>query len=479
MARRTHARFRRTSVLTLTAALLVLVPAGSAFACGGLVTSNGTVSLTRTTTLAAYHDGVEHYVTAFEFAGADASEVGSIVPLPGVPTKVIKGGDWTLQRLVIETSPPAPVALAAEDSAAGGAVVLLETQIDALDITVLKGGAVDVGTWARDHGFFLPPDAPEVLAFYAERSPIFMAVKFDVGRANDQGVQQGQGTPVHVVIPTPNPWVPLRILALGRGQADLVQADVFLLTDREPATLPLAELPNGDPDQRGLIQEVSEPASASLLTDLRSDRGMRWLPTDDMWLTKIDVNAPAGDLVNDLAVDASGFGQPSAVAAGFEASQLPGADGPPWIALWVDARCGGRSRSAPTSSAGAGPDRTSRPDASARACERRGSGRCSSPCCSPARAWPPPPAGSGRTRPHRGRAPCTSGSTSPGSTRATSTSSPARRSASWSRTPIRSITSSSWATSRCSKRTRRAPRPITRRVPARSRSRPARPWSRR
>ena len=57
MARRTHARFRRTSVLTLTAALLVLVPAGSAFACGGLVTSNGTVSLTRTTTLAAYHDG--------------------------------------------------------------------------------------------------------------------------------------------------------------------------------------------------------------------------------------------------------------------------------------------------------------------------------------------------------------------------------------------------------------------------------------
>jgi hypothetical protein len=129
--------------------------------------------------------------------------------------------------------------------------------------------------------------------------------------------------------------VPLRILALGRGQADLVQADVFLLTDREPATLPLAELPNGDPDQRGLIREVSEPASASLLTDLRSDRGMQWLPGDDMWLTKINVNTPAGDLVNDLAVDASGFGQPSAVAAGLDASQLPGTDDTPWIVLWV------------------------------------------------------------------------------------------------------------------------------------------------
>ncbi len=29
--------------------------------------------------------------------------------------------------------------------------------------------------WATDHGFRLPPDAPEVLEFYAERSPIFLA----------------------------------------------------------------------------------------------------------------------------------------------------------------------------------------------------------------------------------------------------------------------------------------------------------------
>jgi Uncharacterized protein conserved in bacteria (DUF2330) len=336
MACRTHARFVRKSVLTLTAALLVLVPAGSAFACGALITPNGTVSLTRTTTLAAYHDGVEHYVTAFEFAGADATEVGSIIPLPGVPTKVIKGGDWTLQRLILETDPPAPTALfAAEDSAKAGATVLLQTQIDALDITVLEGGAVDVGNWAREHGFFLPPDAPEVLQFYADRSPIFMAVRFDVGRANAQGVQQGQGTPVHVVIPTPNPWVPLRILALGRNPVDVVQADVYLLTDREPATLPLAERPNGDPNQTGLIQQVSEPASTSLLSDLRSDRGMAWLPTDGMWLTKIAVNTAAGDLRTDLAVDASGFGQPNPAAAGLHVAQPPVADSSLWPALWV------------------------------------------------------------------------------------------------------------------------------------------------
>ena len=362
MARRScsaHPHRVRRIILSGLAALLVLGPAGSAFACGGLVTPNGTVSLVRTTTLAAYHAGVEHYVTSFEFAGADASEVGSIVPLPGVPTKVIRGGDWTLQRLILETQPPGQrtLSFAAEASAAGDATVILQTQIDALDITVLEGGAVAVGDWARQHGFFLPPDAPEVLEFYAARSPIFMAVKFDVGRANDQGVQQGQGTPVHVVIPTPNPWVPLRILALGRNADDLVQADVYLLTDRRPATLPLAERPSGDPDQRGLIEEVSEPASTSLLTDLRSDRGMTWLPATGMWLTKIDVNAPASDLTHDLAVDASGFGRPNPVAAGMAVPQLPAAGQRWWPMVWIAlasisllaiAFALGRRRSAPT-----------------------------------------------------------------------------------------------------------------------------------
>jgi hypothetical protein len=318
-----RSRLARRIALPTFVALLVLVPAAGAFACGGLVTPNGTVSLLRTTTLAAYHAGVEHYVTSFQFAGADATEVGSIVPLPGVPTEVIKGGDWTLQRLILETQPqPAERAVALAADSAAGATVLLETQIDALDVTVLEGGAQEVGVWASENGFFLPPDAPEVLAFYAARSPIFMAVKFDVGRANEQGVQQGQGTPVHVVIPTTNPWVPLRILSLGRPASDLVQADVYLLTDVRPATLPLAERATGDQAQRGLIQEVSEPASASLLADLRSDRGMDWLPADGMWLTQIRVNAFAGDLTHDLAIDASGFGSPSPFAAGLRVPQL-------------------------------------------------------------------------------------------------------------------------------------------------------------
>jgi hypothetical protein len=307
------------AVIALTT-VLTIGPAMNALACGGLVAPNGTINLLKTTTLAAYHRGIEHYVTSFEFAGEGAAEVGSIVPLPGVPTRVVKAGGWTLQRLVEEVTPPAPELENADFAAAAAspsAQVLLEAQIDALDITVLKGGAVAVGAWAKDHGFFLPPDAPEVLEFYAERSPIFMAARFNAGRAAAQGVQTGEGTPIHVAIPTPNPWVPLRILGLGRQEGELIQADVFLLTDSPPSTLPQAEGPTGDPDQRGLIQEVSEPASPSLLRDLRSDDRMRWLPGSDLWLTYIRINEEAGRLTHDLAIDASGYGHPDPVAAGF------------------------------------------------------------------------------------------------------------------------------------------------------------------
>ena len=44
-------------------------------------------------------------MTSFEFSGTGES-VGSIVPLPGIPTKVERGGDWTLQRLEREVARP-------------------------------------------------------------------------------------------------------------------------------------------------------------------------------------------------------------------------------------------------------------------------------------------------------------------------------------------------------------------------------------
>jgi hypothetical protein len=288
------------------AASAVVLAAAPASACGGLVGENGTIQLTKTTTLAAYHAGVEHYVTSFEFSGSGEA-VGSIVPLPGVPTAVERGGDWTLQRLGLEVAPPAldedRLAFAASTA---GAEVLLQTRIDALDLTVLKGGGDDVGKWALDNGFLLSPDAPEVLDFYARRSPIFLAAKFDASAAAALGQRAGDGTPIQLTIPTSRPWVPLRILSLGLGESAAVDADVFLLTDDRPQLLA---------GGAGLDLAVSEQASSSLLSDLRSDEGTDWVP-DDAWLSYLQLHSPAGKLTYDLAVSTTPTQAASLVDAG-------------------------------------------------------------------------------------------------------------------------------------------------------------------
>ncbi|MGH2767192.1 MAG: DUF2330 domain-containing protein [Actinomycetota bacterium] len=325
---------RKAIVAAGTAALVGV--AGPAWACGGLIAPNGAVGLVKTSTLAAYADGVEHYVTQFEFAGAQG-EFGSIVPLPGVPDRVVRGGEWTLERLAIEVQPV--LEFAAQDGAAAaplsrGIEVLVEKRIGALDITVLRGGGRAVGDWAREHGFDLTPDAPEVLEFYARRSPVFMAAKFDATEAARRGLERGEGTSIHLAIPTDDPWVPLRILALGQSGPALIEADVFLLTERRPELLPSPVGSGAAAERDGLSLVRDEPASPFLLSDLAGDRGMGWLPTEGMWLSYLQVSEEAQDLRYDLAIDTTG-GQPSAIDAGIFVPAVSGRSAPVWEALVI------------------------------------------------------------------------------------------------------------------------------------------------
>src|SRR5438067_1886146 len=149
---------RRLAWISALSAALVLVPS-AAFACGGLVAPGHAETLQRATTLSAWHAGFEHYVTGFQFAGT-ASNFGYIVPLPGVPTKIQKGGNWTLERLELAVN---PVLAEFADKAAAplalhGVQVLQQVKIEALNITVVRGGGKDVAAWARTNGFDLTPD---------------------------------------------------------------------------------------------------------------------------------------------------------------------------------------------------------------------------------------------------------------------------------------------------------------------------------
>jgi len=327
--------FRRLLLTSAAAGLCALSAAAPALACAGLVTPGGNVKLLRASTLAAWADGYEHYVTSFTFEGGGA-EFGSIVPLPGIPSKVERGGDWTLQRLEREVAPPQVAASksgADEAAAAPPAEEVYNTRIDALDITILRGGGASVGQWAREHGFQLTPDAPEVFDFYAARSPIFMAARFNADAAKERNQEQGEGTPVHLTIPMDEPWVPLRILGLGKGTEDLINANVFLLTPSRPNLLPEPQGRSSNPGARpvagsdevggdGVFLERSEQASQSLLDDLRSDKGMEWVP-NQMWLTYLQIGEQTSQLRYDLAIDKAGVAKPSRVMAGLDEPPAP------------------------------------------------------------------------------------------------------------------------------------------------------------
>jgi hypothetical protein len=154
-----------------------------------------------------------------------------------------------------------------------------------------------------------------------------MAARFDAARAAALGQQSGDGTPIMLTIPTDEPWVPLRILALGLESSEVVSADVFLLTDTRP-TLAIA-----DP---GVDVTRSEAASAALLDDLRSDEHMGWVP-EAMWLTHVAVGAPAGELRHDLAVSTRADTPPSARWAGFTSSPSGAPRGSPWPSVFLAA----------------------------------------------------------------------------------------------------------------------------------------------
>src|SRR5438128_11111106 len=121
---------------TLAVFLTQALPAA---ACGGLIAPNGAIRLERATTLVAWHDGVERYLTSFSYNG-EATSFGWIVPLPAVPEKVEEGGGWTLQRLFRETHPQ-PEILDLRFAAAPTAQsveVLQQVKVRDLGLTVLR-----------------------------------------------------------------------------------------------------------------------------------------------------------------------------------------------------------------------------------------------------------------------------------------------------------------------------------------------------
>ena len=291
---------------TLAVFLTQALPAA---ACGGLIAPNGAIRLERATTLVAWHDGVERYMTSFSYNG-EASSFGWIVPLPAVPEKVEEGGGWTLQRLFRETHPqPAILSLqfAAGSRTASSAEVLQQVQVRALDITVLRGSGQAVLDWASENGFAVDAETHAHVLQYAKGSPIFMAAKYNADRAAKQRLIFGDGAPVLITMKIPHPWIPFEVLAAGQQ----VQADLYLLSDKPVNTSEWRALIGASgvgtkvQGAEGFSLEFQEKMTDSLYRDLSSDKNMSWVRRDS-WLTYLTLNAPDDKVTYDMSVTPMG-----------------------------------------------------------------------------------------------------------------------------------------------------------------------------
>lgn len=282
----------------------VVLQAAQALACGGLVAPDGDVRLAKATTFVAWSSGIEHYVTSFAFTGA-VTDVGWIVPLPAIPTSITEAGAWTLQRLEREFV-PVEFALApdVEAAVAAPAQVIEQVQVEALDVTVLKGSGQAVIDWCEHNGFLVSAEIKDHLLRYASSSPIFMAAKYDTSLALQRHQQAGDGVPLLITMRTPRLWVPLEILASAGVP---VNADLFLLTDQPLRTANgvalTSRLAKGTTldSTPGFTVAGAEPMNASLHQDLSSDRNMSWVPAHG-YVTYLTLNAPGASVTYDLGV---------------------------------------------------------------------------------------------------------------------------------------------------------------------------------
>ena len=200
-AARERLPMRKLLVFCAIPILCGVVLAAPAFACGGLSPRTGRSCCSRRPPWPPTTTGLSTTSPRLSTPAGRPTSARSF-PCPAFLPDVRRGGSWTLQRLERE-----PIRCrccrcgpSGQRRRRGHGPSLLQTTVDALDITVLSGGGPAVLDWVKSHGYAVSADAPAMLDFYARRSPVFLAARdLGGGRPGAGGRRRHSGADHHPV----------------------------------------------------------------------------------------------------------------------------------------------------------------------------------------------------------------------------------------------------------------------------------------
>jgi hypothetical protein len=219
--------FRRIS--SLAAALLALLVASPAWACGGFFCFTQPIDQSTERIFYVVKPGKISVHIQISYQGED-SKFSWLLPLQKVPT-LGTGSEAVFTVLEQLTAPlfyleqknkdgcwgPSPcMASAAEDGGTkggGGVQVLQQVNVgpyDTVTIGTTEGGkAEDVIKWLNDNGYQQPKESAALIQKYVDQKFVFLALKLQKDKKN------GDLVPIVVNLDEPNPCLPLRLTAIA------------------------------------------------------------------------------------------------------------------------------------------------------------------------------------------------------------------------------------------------------------------------
>ena len=272
-----------TGLIVFSVALLVCLLSGRQDVCAdGCFVWNKGVDIREPSqkAIVLYDEGVEDLILQVKYHGP-TKDFGWLIPVPNRP-EVEKASIESFYFLSRLTQLRQRYGRQGKEHLDSKKIRVLEFKtVGVYDVATLAakdGPALEA--WLQKHDFNWPDKGREVLRHYVEKMWYFVAVKVNLGRADDPDVanklQTGELHPLRITFRTPQCTYPLRISSLNKGDCSV---DIYMISCKQPyicSDMDFFSAQSTWPLGRYIAGEEQFPETCALVRDLPRLKNRKW-----------------------------------------------------------------------------------------------------------------------------------------------------------------------------------------------------------